>query len=70
MVKFGLTKLTTAQTWEKPPPSPFILYFVPSHETSTQMSFCPGTPKWESRNSHNWDSHDFRGTLRVNLRLK
>jgi hypothetical protein len=28
---------------------PLIVYFVPSHGTSTQMSFCLGTPKWESR---------------------
>jgi len=38
---------------------PLIVYFVPSHGTSTQMSFCPKTPKWKSRNSHNWDSRDF-----------
>jgi hypothetical protein len=25
---------------------PLIVYFVPSHRTSTQMSFCPKTPKW------------------------
>jgi hypothetical protein len=24
---------------------PLIVYFVPNHETSTQMSFCPKTPK-------------------------
>jgi len=27
---------------------PLILYFVVGHETSTQMSFGPGIPKWES----------------------
>ncbi len=37
---------------------PLIIYFVPGHGTSTQMSFCPGTPTWES-NSHNRDSHNF-----------
>jgi len=26
---------------------PLIVYFVPGHGTSTQMSFCPETPKWE-----------------------
>jgi hypothetical protein len=26
---------------------PLIVYFVPSHETNTQISFCPRTPKWE-----------------------
>jgi hypothetical protein len=38
---------------------PLIVYFVPSHGTSTQMTFCFGTPKWEFRNSQNWDSHNF-----------
>jgi hypothetical protein len=33
-----------------------IIYFMPGHRTSTQMSFCPRTPKLESRNSQNWDS--------------
>ncbi len=46
--KHELTRLTTTQTWGKPPPSPLILYYVHGHETNTQMSFCPGTPKWES----------------------
>jgi hypothetical protein len=32
---------------------PLIVYSVPGHEASTQMSFCLETPKWESRNSHN-----------------
>jgi hypothetical protein len=41
---------------------PLIVYSVPSHRPSTQMSFCPGTPKWESRNSQNWDFHDFGGS--------
>jgi hypothetical protein len=38
---------------------PFIVYFVPLHETHIQMAFCLGTPKWESQNSQSWDSHDF-----------
>jgi hypothetical protein len=38
---------------------PLIAYFVPDHGTNTQMSFCDETPKWESRNSQNWDSRDF-----------
>jgi hypothetical protein len=38
-----------------------VVYFVLGHGTSTQMSFCPGTLKWESRNSHNWDFCDFGG---------
>jgi len=32
---------------------PIIVYFVPIYEAHIQMAFCPGTPKWESRNSHN-----------------
>jgi len=32
---------------------PLIVYFVLGHGTNTQISFCPGTPKWESRNSQN-----------------
>jgi hypothetical protein len=40
---------------------PLIVYFVPSHGTNTQMSFCPGIPKWESQNSHSWDSYDYGG---------
>jgi hypothetical protein len=35
---------------------PFIIYFMHGHETNTQMTFCPRTPKWESQNSQNWDS--------------
>ncbi len=38
---------------------PVIVFFVPSHGTNTQMSFCPKTPKWESRNFQNWASYDF-----------
>jgi len=38
--KHGFTKFIMAWTWGKPPPSPFIVYFVPSHGTNTQMSFC------------------------------
>jgi hypothetical protein len=36
-----------------------IVYYVPLHEAHIQMSFCPRTPKWESRNSQSWDSYDF-----------
>ncbi len=38
---------------------PLTVYSMPSHGASTQMSFCPRTPKWESRNSHIWDSYNF-----------
>jgi hypothetical protein len=40
---------------------PIIVVSVPGHNASTQMSFCPGTPKLESQNSLNWDSRDFGG---------
>jgi hypothetical protein len=40
---------------------PLIVYFVLGHGTSTQMAFCFGTLEWESRNSQNWDSRNFRG---------
>jgi hypothetical protein len=40
---------------------PLIVYDVPDHGTSTQMSFFLKTPKWESRNSQNWDFCDFEG---------
>jgi hypothetical protein len=43
--KHEFTRFTTAQTWEKPPPSPFILLSMPSHKAITQMSFCLRTPK-------------------------
>jgi hypothetical protein len=40
---------------------PFIVHFVLGHGISTQMTFCSRTPKWESQNSHNWNSCDFGG---------
>jgi hypothetical protein len=40
---------------------PLIVYSVPLHEAHIQMAFCPGTSKWESRNSQTWDSHNFGG---------
>jgi len=30
-------------------------------QANTQISFCPGAPKWEFRNSQNWDSYNFGG---------
>jgi len=38
---------------------PLIVYFVPLHKAHIQMAFCLGTPKWESRNSQNWDFRNF-----------
>jgi hypothetical protein len=35
---------------------PLIVYYVPLHEAHIQVAFCPGTPKWESRNCQSWDS--------------
>jgi hypothetical protein len=59
MGKLRLTKLTTFQTWGKPSPSPFIVYFVPLHEAHIQMAFFPKTTKWEFRNLQSWDSRNF-----------
>jgi hypothetical protein len=39
MGKHRFTSLTMAQTWGKPSPFPLIVYSMPGHETSTQMSF-------------------------------
>jgi len=41
---------------------PLIVDFVPFHKAHIQMTFCFGTPKWESRNSQSWDSRDFGAT--------
>jgi hypothetical protein len=41
---------------------PFIIFFVAGHGASTQMSFCPETPKSKSQNSLNWDFHNFGGS--------
>jgi hypothetical protein len=41
---------------------PLIVYFAALHMGHIQMAFCPGTPKWESRNSHIRDSCNFGGT--------
>jgi len=51
---------------------PLIVYSMFGHGTSTQISFCLKILKWESRNSHSWDSYNFGGpiTLRENLRLR
>jgi hypothetical protein len=38
-----------------------IVFSILGHGTNTQMSFCPGTPKLEFRNSLNWDSYNFGG---------
>jgi hypothetical protein len=40
---------------------PLIVFFVAGHGASTQMSFCPETPKWESRNFQNWEFCHFGG---------
>jgi hypothetical protein len=45
MGKHGFTRLTTAQIWGKPPPSPFIGFFMFGHGANTQMSFSSETPK-------------------------
>jgi hypothetical protein len=33
-----------------------VVNSVLGHKTNTQMSFCPGTPTWESRNSQSYPS--------------
>jgi len=40
---------------------PLIVYSVRGHGTSTQMSFCLETLKWESQNSQNLDLREFGG---------
>ncbi len=44
----------------------FIIFSTAFHGGHIQMAFCLGIPKWESWNSHSWDSRNFGGTyLRV-----
>jgi hypothetical protein len=38
---------------------PLIVFFAALHDNHIQMAFCPRTSKWESQNSHSWDSRDF-----------
>jgi hypothetical protein len=38
---------------------PHIVFYAPLDDTCIQMAFCPGTPKEESRNCPNSDSHHF-----------
>jgi hypothetical protein len=45
MGKLGLTKLTMAQTWGKPPPFPLIVYSMAGHRASIQMAFL----SWDSQ---------------------
>jgi hypothetical protein len=59
--KHELTRLTMVKDLGEATTFPLIVYSMPGHETSTQMSFCPVIPKWESWNSQNWDFHDFGG---------
>jgi hypothetical protein len=49
---------------------PLIVYFVPSHETNTQTSFCPRIPKWESWNSHNQNFRNFECKPPIEMSLK
>ncbi len=44
---------------------PVIVDSVLGHRTSTQMAFCPRTPKWESRNSQSWNIRNFGGVYFV-----
>jgi hypothetical protein len=45
----------------EPTTFPLIVFYVPLPEAHIQMAFYPGIPKWEFRNSHNWDSRNFAG---------
>jgi hypothetical protein len=38
-----------------------VVFSVINQGGYIQMSFCLGLPSWESRNSQNWNSHDFGG---------
>jgi len=49
-----LTRLTTARTWGKPPPSPHIIFSATLRKGYIQMALFPGTPKLESRNCPGW----------------
>ncbi len=54
---------------------PLIIYSVLGHRTSTQISFCFGTPKWEFRNSQSWDfcnfgAHNFVCRPQIEMRSK
>ncbi len=47
---------------------PLIVYSMLVHGTNTQMTFCPETPKWESRNSQSWDPHNFVCKLLIEMK--
>ncbi len=50
---------------------PLIVYFVLSHGTSTQMTFCPGTPKFSQfKFSRLWGPHNFACRLLIKIRSK
>jgi hypothetical protein len=53
--KHGFTRFYTTRIWGSHH-LPLIVYYVPSHETNTQMLFCPKIPKWKSQNFQSWDS--------------
>jgi hypothetical protein len=48
---------------------PLIVFSMPNHGASTQMSFCPETPKWESQNSQNWDYYHFGAPITLSINL-
>jgi hypothetical protein len=54
---------------------PLIVYSMPGHETNTQMSFCLGTPKWESQILTTWtpttlEVHNFTCRPPIEMRFK
>jgi hypothetical protein len=42
--QLGLTRLTTAQTWGKPPPSPLLYTLCLSTRSTSKWHFVPGLP--------------------------
>jgi hypothetical protein len=61
MGDLGLTRLTTAQTRGKPPPSPNIIFSAPLYEAYIQMVFCLMIPQGESWNCQGLNSCNFAG---------
>ncbi len=59
--KHGLTRLTMAQAWGKPPPFPLEYSLCLATGLVPKCHFVLGLPSWESRNSQNWDFCDFGG---------
>jgi hypothetical protein len=70
MSKFELTRFTTTWTWGKPPPSPFIVYFVAAHEAHIQMTFCLGAPIAKVGTLATLGCHNFGCKPLIEMRFK